>query len=239
MRLDSFVKRFEAVFPERRRNRPAGLLERIKLFRSFNDPCHDVIGMASLRKLQLLNLAVSFLPTNGEECYLEVGTYYGKSLIAALAGNANRIAVACDDFSEFTPSVSESVSILQKNLARYGFSESVRFYKEGFQTLFERWQTQNLPPVGVYFYDGAHDELSQYEAIRKVEPILANEALVIIDDWRYAEDSGSYAEVATKRAISESRNRWNIEWVLPSRYNGDRAMWWNGVAVLVFTRTSD
>lgn len=239
MQLECFIEKFEAVFPEHRRSKPSGLWERIKLFRAFSDPCPDVAGMASLRKLQLLNLAVSFLPADGDECYLEVGTYQGKSLIAALVGNINRMAVACDNFSEFTASATESVSILQKNLASYGLSESVRFYNEDFLTLFEKWQTYKLPPVGVYFYDGAHDELSQYEAIRAVEPILANEALVIIDDWRYAEDSGSYAEAATRRAIAESPNTWRIQWVLPARYNGDLAMWWNGVVVLLFSRNLD
>ncbi len=236
MKLESFIQKFEEVFPEHRRNKPSGLLDKIKLFGAYNDPCPEIVGMASLRKLQLLNLAVSFLPPNGEECYLEIGTYHGKSLIAAMVGNLNRMAIACDNFSEFTSSETESESILRKNLANYDLTENVRFYNEDFKNLFEKWQTYKLPPVGVYFYDGAHDELSQYEAIRVVEPILANEALIIIDDWRYAEDSGSYAEVATRRAIAESPNTWRIQWLLPARHNGDLGMWWNGVAVLSFLK---
>lgn len=239
MKLEYFIQKFEELFPEHRRDKPRGFWEKIKLFRAFNDPCPDVEGMASLRKLHLLNLAVSFLPTNGEECYLEVGTYRGKSLIAAMVGNLNRTAVACDNFSEFTSSATESVSIFQKNLAKYELSDNVHFYNEDFKALFEKWQSYNLPPVGVYFYDGAHDDLNQYEAIRAVEPILANEALVIIDDWRFAEDSGSYAEVATRRAIAESPNTWHIQWILPARRNGDLDMWWNGVAVLRFSRKPD
>jgi predicted O-methyltransferase YrrM len=236
LKIESFIEKFESVFPEHRRNKPSGLLDRIKLFRAFHDPCPDIEGMASLRKLQLLNLAVSLLPPNGDECYLEVGTYRGKSLIAAMFGNHNRTAIACDNFSEFTTSPTESVSILQNNIAKYKLSENVRFYNEDFKNLFEKWPTYNLPPVGVYFYDGAHDDLNQYEAIHAVESILANEALVIIDDWRHAEDSRSYAEVATRRAIAESPYTWHIQWELPARHNGDQAMWWNGVAVLLFSR---
>ena len=88
----------------------------------------------------------------------------------------------------------------------------------------------------MYFYDGAHDELSQYTAIKKIEPILSDEAIVIIDDWRHAQDSSSYAEAGTKRAIMESNFHWDIRWELPARHNGDVDMWWNGVAVLTFRR---
>src|SRR5258708_6387068 len=47
------------------------------------DPCPDVVGMTSPRKSRLLNLAVGFL-CGTPECYAEIGTYQGKSLIAAL-----------------------------------------------------------------------------------------------------------------------------------------------------------
>jgi hypothetical protein len=91
-------------------------------------------------------------------------------------------------------------------------------------------------PIGLYFYDGAHDEDSQYEGIRQAEPLLAGKALVIVDDWRFAEDSRSYAQRGTQRAIAESANEWQLLYELPARFNGDRALWWNGVAVLAFRR---
>lgn len=190
--------------------------------------------MASPKKLQLLNLAVAQLPEDGRECYLEVGTYQGKSLIAALMNNRNRFAVACDDFSEFDDGSTSTT--LESNLRRYRMLNRVRFYNESFQSLFQRWNAEQLPPIGVYFYDGAHDELSQYEALRKAEPLFADSALVIVDDWRHASDSGSYAEIGTKRAISESPNDWSTRYVLPARRNGDLGLWWNGVAVLTFKR---
>ncbi|OPX28569.1 MAG: hypothetical protein B1H08_05700, partial [Candidatus Omnitrophica bacterium 4484_171] len=91
-------------------------------------------------------------------------------------------------------------------------------------------------PIGLYFYDAAHDEKNQYLAIKKVEPFLSKRALVIIDDWRFAEDSQSYAKAGTERAISESNNKWQLLYDLPARFNGDKKMWWNGVAVFKFNR---
>jgi predicted O-methyltransferase YrrM len=235
MNTEGFLSAFQKTFSERQRFEPTSRLSRFLPFQRFKDPCPDVIGMASPKKLKLLNLATSFLSKDNGECYLEVGTYQGKSLIAALIGNESRAAIACDNFSEFdTEPNSSNLTILNDNLSKYGLSDCVRFYNEDFLTLFGRWKTESLPSVGVYFYDGAHDEASQYEAIRSVEPLLSDRALVIVDDWR--QESGSFAEAGSKRAISQSRHSWSIPWVLPARYNGDLAMWWNGVAILTFQR---
>ena len=88
-----------------------------------------------------------------------------------------------------------------------------------------------LHPIGLYFYDGAHDFESQYQAIKLGEPLFSNEALVIVDDWRFAPDSQSYAKEGTLRAVAESNRAWTLLYELPARFNGDQAMWWNGVAV--------
>jgi predicted O-methyltransferase YrrM len=235
MNTEGFLSAFQKTFSEGQRSQPTSRLSRFLPFQKFRDPCPDVVGMASPKKLKLLNLAVSFLTKDDGECYLEVGTFQGKSLIAALLGNKGRAAIACDNFSEFdSEEDSSNITILNQNLSRYGMSDSVRLYNEDFLSLLSRWKIENLPSVGVYFYDGAHDEASQYEAIRSVEDLLSDRALVIVDDWR--EESGSFAEAGTRRAISQSRHSWSIQWVLPARYNGDLAMWWNGVAILVFKR---
>jgi predicted O-methyltransferase YrrM len=201
------------------------------------DPCPDVAGMASIKKLKLLNLAVRFLPSNGSECYLEVGSFQGKSLVAALIGNSHAHAVACDNFTLFDdPNSPKNFDILKQNLARYRLSERVQFFDCDFRELLAGWNARQLPRVGVYFYDGAHDEESQFLGVRMVEDLLADNAVVIVDDWRHAEDSESYAEAGTQRAISDSPNKWAITHVLPARYNGDLEQWWNGVGVLRFER---
>jgi len=223
------------------RSRPAYHLALRALYRlrlmDRPDPCPDIVGMASAKKLHLLNRAVSFLPSSAPECYLEVGTYQGKSLVAAMLGNPGRHGVACDNFSLFDdPTKPQNKATLQRHLARYGLSEQVRFFDCDFRELLASWLERGLPPVGVYFYDGAHDELSQYLGIRLAEGVLAEEAIVVVDDWRLAEDSQSFAEAGTRRALAESPHQWKVEHVLPARYNGDIDQWWNGLAVLSFRR---
>lgn len=212
------------------------LFERIGLMPSM-DPCPAVAGMASPKKLKLLNLAGACLPSQRSECYVEVGTFQGKSLISALVGNPHALGVACDDFSLFdNPSEPKNFKALQENIRSHGLNDRVRFFNQDFRAFLQAWPTLGLPPAGVYFYDGAHDEESQYLGIELAEPILADEALVLVDDWRYAPDSDSRAESGTRRAMARSTHEWKLVLELPARWNGDRDLWWNGLAVLVFKR---
>ena len=196
------------------------------------DLCPDVEGMLSIRKQRLLNMAFDLLPEN--ECYFEVGTYQGKSLLSAMLGNPPRKVYAADDFSLFDVN---TLAITLGNLEKYQLREQVTFFDCDFRNVLTR---QHIPePVGLYFYDGAHDEQSQYDGIHLVEHLLADEALVLVDDWRLAADSRAYAKAGTMRATRDSPHQWRLLYELPARFNGDLGLWWNGVGVLGFRRQSN
>ncbi len=230
MNIREFCARFAEAFPEAKLSRPAPFFYGHKLLRRFFDSCPAVPGLTSIRNQKLLNLAFSCLEP--DEAYLEVGTYLGKTLISAMRGNPPRQAYACDNFSQFTPSNSHEG--LLRNLHTSGLDAGVAFYNADFLEVLT--PDKIAVPVGLYFYDGAHDEESQYLAIKRVEPLLAREAAVIVDDWRFAEDSRSYAKAGTEKAIGESSNEWKVLYELGARHNGDRRMWWNGVGVFSFRR---
>ena len=193
---------------------------------NFFDYCPNVKGLISIKKQRLLNIAYGCLEQ--DECYLEVGTYCGKGVISAMINNNLKKSFVCDNFSD------EIEAKFLKNIKRYTIEDYIVLYKCNFLEIYNK---EKLPvPIGLYFYDAAHDEKNQYLAIKKVEPFLSKRALVIIDDWRFAEDSQSYAKAGTERAISESNNKWQLLYDLPARFNGDKKMWWNGVAVFKFNR---
>lgn len=231
MDIKAFRKAFWHRFNGPERNRPSYAYENPYVATRF-DLCPGVNGMISIKKQQLLNLAFGFLDES--ECYLEVGTYQGKSLLSAILSNPSRPVFACDNFSEFDEN---SLQITRANLERFGLVDRVTLYDCDFLGVFE---PERLPvPIGLYHYDAAHDEESQYRAIKLVEPFMADEALVIIDDWNGPPLSGSYAKAGTMRAVNESVHRWQLLYELPARFNGDVAMWWNGVGVLAFRRESN
>jgi len=224
MRLTQFVYAFEHYFPAHEHDHVSAIFEE-KFIRAFYDPCFDVEGMTSIKKQILLKLA--FAAIEDGECYLEIGTYQGKSLISAVKDNSFHPVFACDNFSEFANT--NSLERLRENLKKHGLLDSVRVLDSDFRNIMTR---KHIPhSIVCYFYDGAHDLDSQYQAIKLAEPLLADQALIIIDDWRMAPDSQSFAKEGTLRAISESERNWKQLFELPARFNGDHSMWWNGVAV--------
>jgi len=231
MRVEEFQRAFARLF---------GATEHMSLHfedpftRRLFDPCPDIEGFTSVKKQALLGLAVQYLGAN--EVYYEVGAYQGKSLVSALKPKLSeplehscRKAYACDNFSEFT--AANSLAGLRAAIIRHGLERVVSILDGDFRLMTVR--NIIVEPVGVYFYDGAHDYDSQYQAIRIVEPLLAPTALVVVDDWRFAPDSQSHAERATRDAIARSARKWELLYELPARFNGDQAMWWNGVGVFV------
>jgi hypothetical protein len=84
-------------------------------------------------------------------------------------------------------------------------------------------------PVGVYFYDGAHTGLAHYLALGVVEPLLADEALVLIDDA-----SWPVVDAATRRFIARHPG-WQV--LRDIRAQGDHdPRWGNGMLVLAYRR---
>lgn len=227
MDTNEFRRAFWLKFEGAARNRPDDSLLDMDLFRK-RDLCPGVRGMGSIRNQQLLNLAYGMVPE--QEAYLEVGTYMGKSLISAMLNNAPRLTYAVDHFQDFAET---SLEQLHTNLERFALRGRVTLFQEDFQNLFTRQPF--CAPIGVYFYDGAHDEESQYLGVKLAEPFLADEALVIVDDWR-ADNSMYWAKAGTARAAAESTNEWKLLYELPARSVGDVGLWWNGVGIFSFKR---
>ena len=229
MNIEAFRTLFEQTFPEEERDAPSPVLEQA-FTRSFFDPCFFVPGMTAVKNQHLLKLAFSFIAES--ECYLEVGTWQGKTLISALLSNVPRKAYACDDFSEFTHDKRVSRDALFSHLRLFNLEGKVTFYNDDFRNVLNR--DHIAEPVGVYFYDGGHTVRDHVDAIAFAEPILADRALVIIDDWNFED-----VPRGTERAIAASKHTWEPLYLLPARGNADQGLWWNGVAVYTFTRRPD
>ena len=176
----------------------------------------EVGGLACENNLALLNLAASRL--NKGESYVEVGSYTGLSLIAAMLGNAADF-VGIDDFSMGDG----SRDLLEANLRRYGLSGYTILEGDAFELLHAG--ALGGRRVGVYYYDAAHDYESQFEALRLVEPYLVEGALLIVDDTDWKQVARAMRDYCT----SQPRARLLIE--LAGKDRG-QPWWWEGVQVL-------
>jgi predicted O-methyltransferase YrrM len=157
------------------------------LDRRFAKVVETVDGMSTEHTLTLLNLAASMLPAG--ESYLEVGSYRGRSAVGAALGHPDRAFTAIENFREFGLDPAESERLLRKALEDWDVADRVRLLRgDGFRLLL----AGAVPgPVGVYFYDGAHSRLAQHLGLGLAEPVLADEALVVVDDasWPQVERS--------------------------------------------------
>ena len=181
----------------------------------------SVNGMTSPSVLQVLNFAVTCREYN--ETYLEVGSLRGATLIGAMLGEDDRNGWGVDNFSEFNFD-GQNESQLFSNLAHHGVQDRVRFENRCFVNFFND-PPSDLQPIGVYFYDGAHDYQSQIDGLNLVVPLLAKRALLIVDDSNKAE---------VKMAVNDfliARKEAKLLFEFPSPENAHRSFW-NGLTVL-------
>jgi predicted O-methyltransferase YrrM len=174
----------------------------------FEAVLEDVPGLARARNLALLNVAARCRAPG--EAYVEVGTFRGTSLVAAMLGNEGTF-VALDNWS-FTEGSREQ---LDANLARYGLDAEM-IEGDAFETL--RSGRLERYTIGAYYYDNGHEYEQQLDGLRLVEPYLADTALLIVDDtdWERVERAVDDYLAADSRATeifrAEGKDRGHPEW---------------------------
>ena len=183
--------------------------------RRFAPILEQVGGLARENNLALINLAASLLGSG--ESYVEVGSYKGLSLIAAMLGNEGDF-VAIDSFQMGDG----SRELLEENVARYGLDGYAILEGDAFDLLpcLDR-------RVGAYYYDAAHDYESQLNGLRLAEPHLVPGALMIVDDtdWERVEraiDDYLATQPRARRLLTiEGKGR-------------GQPGWWEGMQVIVW-----
>lgn len=143
----------------------------------------DVQGMTTPSTMHLLNFACQCM--EGDEVYLEVGTWRGATFIGALLGNNVRgYAVDNDTLDkEHNKDERPSHEVWVENVTRYG-GGGRSFYIQG--SVPDVWRYTGLTgghPVGVYLFDGDKATVeAAYAGLAGVPPFLAKRALILIDD---------------------------------------------------------
>jgi protein O-GlcNAc transferase len=207
------AERFGRALPRLFRDFPRSEHPRDRRFASI---LADVGGLARENNLALLNLAASLLGPG--ESYVEVGSFKGLSLIAAMLGNTGDF-VGIDDFSMSQGSRRQ----LEANLRRHGLGGYTILEGDAFTLL--RQKSLGDRRVGVYYYDAAHDYRSQVRGLRLIEPYLAEDALLIVDDTDWPAVARAMHDYVAGQPQAEP---------LLTLDGKDRGQpwWWEGVQVL-------
>ena len=153
---------------------------------------------------------------------MEIGTFRGASLIAALLDNDEKDAVAIDRFTmgDATP------ERLDENLERFGL-RGVPTVLVGAAFELVRGGALGTRRVGVWYYDAAHDYESQLECLRIVEPHLVPGSLLIVDDTDWERVSSAIDDYLDR----QPRARRIL--VLEGSDHGS-PQWWEGMQVLAW-----
>jgi protein O-GlcNAc transferase len=194
--------------------------------RRFDDIVEAIPNLATENVLALLNLAASLLAPG--ESYVEVGSFYGASLIGAMRENAGDF-VAIDAFT-FTVAEVRGRKLpparragLEESLRRFGSEHAAILEGDAFEVIEGGALADRR--VGVFYWDGPHDYESQLRGPRAVEPWLAEKALIVIDDY-------DWDEVArATRDYVDAEPRAELLFEIPGE-GGDQLQWWDGVAVV-------
>ena len=144
-------------------------------------------GWCESHTMNLINFAITECLEEGEE-YLEIGSYCGKSLGAALHNN-NRKAQVIEPFDLFLPDGKFIQSEWERHLKSLGIRDRVNLHKMDYMNF-----DGVLPKIGVFYYDGNHELGYTYHGLKKFEPYLSDNAIIIVDDYNIGGDKISLAQ---------------------------------------------
>jgi len=163
--------------------------------------CLDLRGMSGMKYRAFINNLMRKIPNPR---YLEIGTYTGSTLCAAVGDVPNIQALAVDNFSydnycsltvcqnnvDQVKDLTANIKVMEQNFDDFDFSAHGKF--------------------NVYMYDADHREQDQKNAIIKCSPALEEYAIIIVDDWNYApEKNGTSA--GFRESQLEILAKWEID----------------------------
>ncbi len=158
-------------------------------------------------------------------CYLEVGCFYGSTLIAALYQNTELAdAVAIDNWSEFGGPKQE----FQRNCAKEIPNAPLRFYEQDCFAISK--QDVFKMPISFYFYDGRHEFLDQKMAFTYFDDVFDDVFVAVVDDWNW-----SQVQDGTREAFKELGYRVHFAKEIFSD-TIEREHWWNGLLIAVIEK---
>lgn len=194
---------------------------------------NHINGWCEPPTMRLINLAVRTCLKESEE-YLEIGSYCGRSLVAALYNNKKKAHVV-EPFGLFLPDGDNIESLWKNTVRKFNLGNRVCLHKVECQNF-----NDELPPIGVFYYDGNHDAGHTYHGLKKFEQYLSDQAIIIVDDyniyggpqttrWPGYDPVNKPVKQDVDTWVEE--NQWaNLFWVTP---------WLHSQAVIIYDRNKN
>ena len=110
--------------------------------------------------------------------YMEIGVFRGATFCSAINRN-NVDAVAIDNWSQF----GHQRSIFRQMVETFGGGTTGTTIEQDFRQVDYGWITARYGARNIYFFDGPHEYEDHRDAIAVAQPALADQFVLIVDDW--------------------------------------------------------
>src|SRR5690606_21889116 len=173
----------------------------------------ELVGLSSPKVRHLLNNLVAQSDT-----YLEVGSFLGGTLRAALHGNDHVYAAAVDNFS------------MMPNTRQMFFDNTAMLTFDFFEDDCLDMDVAKIKrPVGLYFCDGLHTFEAQQKALIHFYPARKDDFVYVCDDWLKKRIPNATFTIAKDLGLEVMENY--------DLMCGPRGEWWHGIGVIRFKKT--
>jgi len=161
--------------------------------------------------------------------YLEIGTWKGSSVCAAMCGNEATV-VCIDNWSQFNGPKAEFLVNFEK------------FKGDNFATFIEKdcfkVNVSRLPKFNIYMYDGDHSKESHYSALVHYYTCLDDTFIFIVDDWNWQDVRDGTTDSIKKlnlKVLYDRELRTSLDNTQPCG-TIEHSNWWNGIYVAVLQK---
>ena len=161
--------------------------------------------------------------------YLEIGTWKGSSVCAAMYGNTAQIT-CIDNWSLFGGPKDEFL----QNLETYKGNNQVNFIEQDCFTV----DVSALPKFNIYLYDGDHSKEAQYKALTHYINCLDDVFILMIDDWNWSD-----VRNGTMCAIHDLKLKVEYQKEIRTTFDDSHLplhkaskTWWNGIYIAILSK---
>lgn len=161
----------------------------------------------------IINRGVSEMKS--DEMFVNVGVWFGFTLLSGIVGNGDKLCVGIDNFSEFGGPKKQFL----ENFSKFS-SPNHQFYDMNYSEYLEE---KHSAPIGFYIYDGPHDYDNQLKGLRLAERFFSDQCVVLVDDTNWEEP-----REATLDFIASSKVKYEILLDVKTVQNC-HPTYWNGL----------
>ena len=191
----------------------------LELDHKLPDSVRLMSGMSGKKYRYLINNLISFIR---DARYLEVGSWKGSTACAAMHGNTCKVT-CIDDWSHYGTNNQDFFNNTKDSL-----SDNIEFTV--IEKDFRQVEYGNIGKYNVYFFDGPHEEIDQYDGVVLAQNALDFEYILIVDDYNF-----DRVRKGTQSAIKDLNLKVLAEITVLSSIDGDvpkihheKSEWHNG-----------